>query len=95
MAMSTPCHPGEIVKYECLEPLDLSVTAGARVLGVTRQALSNLINGNSGVSPEMAVRLEKAFGGTAETWLRMQVAYDLARVRKTADMIDVRRYEPA
>ena len=95
MAMSTPCHPGEIVKYECLEPLDLSVTAGARVLGVTRQALSNLINGNSGVSPEMAVRLEKAFGGTAETWLRMQVAYDLARVRKTADTIDVRRYEPA
>lgn len=95
MAMNTPCHPGEIVKYECLEPLDLSVTAGAQVLGVTRQALSNLINGNSGVSPEMAVRLEKAFGGTAETWLRMQVAYDLARVRKTADMIDVRRYEPA
>lgn len=95
MAMSTPCHPGEIVKYECLEPLGLSVTAGAKVLGVTRQALSNLINGNSGVSPEMAVRLEKAFGGTAETWLRMQVAYDLARVRKTADMIDVRRYEPA
>ncbi len=95
MAMSTPCHPGEIVKYECLEPLDLSVTAGARVLGVTRQALSNLINGNSGVSPEMAVRLEKAFGGTAETWLRMQVAYDLDRVRKTADTIDVRRYEPA
>jgi len=95
MAMKNPCHPGEIVRHECLEPLGLSVTAGARVLGVTRQALSNLINGNSGVSPEMAVRLEKAFGSTAETWLRMQVAYDLARVRETADKIDVNRYEPA
>jgi antitoxin HigA-1 len=95
MAMSTPCHPGEIVKYECLEPLGLSVTVGAKVLGVTRQALSNLINGSSGVSPEMAVRLEKAFGGTAETWLRMQVAYDLDRVRKTADTIDVSRYQSA
>jgi antitoxin HigA-1 len=95
MAMKNPCHPGEIVRRECLEPLGLSVTAGARVLGVTRQALSNLINANSGVSPEMAVRLEKAFGSTAETWLRMQVAYDLARIRETADKIDVRRYEPA
>jgi addiction module HigA family antidote len=95
MAMNNPCHPGEIVRHECLEPLGLSVTAGAKVLGVTRQALSNLINANSGVSPEMAVRLEKAFGGTAETWLRMQAAHDLAQVRKTADRIDVRRYEPA
>jgi addiction module HigA family antidote len=95
MAMKNPCHPGEIVRRECLEPLGLSVTAGARVLGVTRQALSNLINANSGVSPEMAVRLEKAFGSTAETWLRMQVAYDLARIREAADKIDVRRYEPA
>jgi addiction module HigA family antidote len=95
MAMNNPCHPGEIVKHECLEPLGLSVTAGAKVLGVTRQALSNLINANSGVSPEMAVRLEKAFGGTAETWLRMQAAHDLARVRNTADSIDVRRYQTA
>ena len=95
MAMKNPCHPGEIVRHECLEPLGLSVTAGARVLGVTRQALSNLINGNSGVSPEMAVRLEKAFGSTAETWLRMQVAFDLAQVRQTADRIDVKRYQPA
>jgi addiction module HigA family antidote len=71
--------------------LGLSVTAGAKVLGVTRQTLSNVINGKSGISPEMAIRLTKAFGSTAETWLRMQLAYDLAAARKDESKINVRR----
>ena len=92
MAMKTPPHPGLAVRHDCLEPLGLSVTEGAAVLGITRQALNNLVNGNAGISPEMAVRLDKAFGGGAETWLRMQVAYDLAQVRQND--IAVKRYRP-
>jgi len=69
----------------------LSVTAGAKVLGVTRQALNNIVNGKSGISPEMAIRLTKAFGSTEETWLRMQLAYDLAAARKNENKIKVRR----
>ncbi len=95
MAMKDPPHPGEYVRYECLEPLDLTVTEGARVLGVTRQALSNLVNGRSGVSPEMAVRLSKAFGSTPEIWLKLQMAYDLAQVQKKAHKIKVKRYRAA
>lgn len=84
-------HPGRIVRHDCLEPLGLSVTAGAKVLGVSRQALNNIVNGKSGISPEMAIRLTKAFGSTEETWLRMQLAYDLAQARKTESKIKVRR----
>jgi antitoxin HigA-1 len=91
MAMKNPVHPGRVVRHDCLEPLGLSVTAGAKVLGVTRQALNNVVNGKSGVSPEMAIRLSKAFGSTAETWLRMQIAYDLAEARKNESQIKVRR----
>jgi addiction module HigA family antidote len=91
MPMKNPPHPGSLVKYDCIEALGLSVTSAAAALGITRQALSNLINGNSGISPEMAIRLEKAFGGTAEGWLRMQLAYDLAEARKTASHIKVKR----
>jgi antitoxin HigA-1 len=91
MPMKNPVHPGRIVRHDCLEPMGLSVTAGAKVLGVTRQTLSNLINGKSGISPEMAIRLTKAFGSTAETWLRMQVAYDLAAARKNEAKIKVYR----
>jgi addiction module HigA family antidote len=69
------------------------VAEGAKILGVTRQTLNNLVNGKAGISPEMAVRLAKAFGGTAEVWLRMQVAYDLAQVRKHESRIMVRRVE--
>jgi addiction module HigA family antidote len=69
----------------------LSVTEGAKILGVTRQALNNVINGKSGISPEMAIRLSKAFGSTPETWLRMQLAYDLAVARKDERKIKVRR----
>jgi addiction module HigA family antidote len=91
MPMKNPAHPGRIVRSACLEPLGLTVTEGATVLGVTRQALNNVINGKSGISPEMAIRLAKAFGSTAETWLRMQLAYDLAQARKDESKIKVRR----
>ena len=82
MPMHNPPHPGLTVRHDCLEPLGLTVTEGAKVLGVTRQALNNLVNGKAGISPEMAVRLSKAFGTTPETWLRLQMAYDLAQVRQ-------------
>src|SRR5246127_961526 len=91
MPMKTPPHPGLHVRHDCLEALELSVTEGAKVLGVTRQALNNLVNGKSGISPEMAVRLSKAFGGSPAVWLRMQMEYDLAQIERTADKIKVRR----
>ena len=91
MPMKNPPHPGRSIRAACLEPLGLSVTEGAKVLGVTRQALNNLVNGKAGISPEMAIRLAKAFGSTPETWLRMQLAYDLAAARKDESKIKVRR----
>ena len=91
MPMKNPVHPGRIVRHDCLEPLGLSVTDGAKVLGVTRQALNNVVNGKAAISPEMAIRLAKAFGSTAETWLRMQLAYDLAAARRDESKIKVRR----
>jgi antitoxin HigA-1 len=91
MPMKNPPHLGRVVLHDCLEPLGLSVTEGAKVLGVTRQTLNNVIHGKSGISPEMAIRLSKAFGSTPETWLRMQVAYDLAQALKGEDKIKVRR----
>jgi antitoxin HigA-1 len=93
MAMKDPVHPGQVVRHDCLEALGLSVTEGAKVLGVTRQALNNIVNGKAGISPEMAIRLSKAFGSTAETWLQMQVAYDLAQARKHESKIHVQRYQ--
>jgi antitoxin HigA-1 len=93
MPMKNPVHPGHIVKHDCLEPLGLSVTDAAKVLRVTRQALNNIVNGKAGISPEMAIRLEKAFGSTADTWLRMQANYDLAQARKHEASIKVVRYE--
>lgn len=91
MPMKNPAHPGRIVKSACLEPLGLSVTDGAKVLDVTRQTLTKIVNGKSGISPEMAIRLSKAFGSQPETWLRMQVAYDLAQARRNESKIKVRR----
>jgi addiction module HigA family antidote len=84
-------HPGRILRHDCLEPLSLSVTEGAKVLGVSRQTLTKIINGRSGVSAEMAIRLAKAFGSTADTWARMQAAYDLAQARKNEHEIKVQR----
>jgi antitoxin HigA-1 len=91
MPMKNPAHPGRIVRHDCLEPLGLSITEGAKILGVSRQALNNVVNGKSGISAEMAIRLTKAFGSTADTWLRMQVAYDLAQAMKDESKIKVRR----
>ena len=91
MPMKEPAHPGRIVRSACLEPLGLSISEGAKILGVSRQALNNVISGRSGISPEMAIRLTKAFGSTEETWLRMQLAYDLAAARKSESKIKVRR----
>jgi addiction module HigA family antidote len=91
MLMKNPPHPGRSIRTACLEPLGLSVTEGAKVLGITRQALNNVVNGKAAISPEMAIRLAKAFGSTPETWLRMQLAYDLAAARKDEGKIKVRR----
>ena len=95
MPMMDPPHPGEILREECLAPLGLSVTEGAKVLGVTRQALNNLVNEKAGISPEMAIRLEKAFGSSADMWLKLQLAFELARARKQEDKIAVQHYTPA
>jgi antitoxin HigA-1 len=92
MPMKDPPHPGLSVRFDCLEYLGLSVTEGAKVLGVTRQALNNVVNGKAGISAEMAIRLEKAFGGTAEGWLAIQMAYDLSQDKKNASTIRVKRY---
>ena len=93
MPMKNPPHPGRVVRQDCIEPLGLTITGAAKVLGVTRQALNNLVNGKAGISPEMAVRVSKAFGGSPDMWLRLQANYDLARLR--ADEIDVKRYRRA
>jgi antitoxin HigA-1 len=95
MPMKNPPHPGRIVREECLQALGLSVTAGAKALGVSRQALNNLVNERAGISPEMAIRLAKAFGSNAQTWLRMQSNYDLAQALKSESKIRVRRYRRA
>jgi addiction module HigA family antidote len=91
--MKNPPHPGRVVRNDCIEPLGLTITEAAKVLGVTRQALNNVVNGKGGISPEMAVRLSKAFGASAEMWLRLQANYDLAQLRP--DQIDVKRYRRA
>lgn len=95
MPMHSPSHPGRIVRSGCLEPLGLSVTEGAKVLGVSRQALSNLVNGHARVTPEMALRLGKAFDTDPELWIRLQANHDLAQIRKRADEIVVEPYKPA
>lgn len=90
-----PPHPGEVVRELCIEPVGLTVTAAAEVLGVSRKALSDLLNGHTGISPEMAVRLPKAFDGSIESWLTQQMQYDLARVRQRVGEFKVQKYEPA
>ena len=82
MPMKNPPHPGLTIRHDCIEALGLSVTEAAKVLGVTRQALNNILAGKSAVSPEMAVRLEKAFGSTAEAWLRLQLNYHLSQINR-------------
>ena len=93
MSMKNPPHPGTVVLDECIEPSGLSITQAAGALGVSRVALSELVNGRRGISPEMAVRLSKAFGGSAESWLVQQAQYDLGQVN--ADRIKVKRLASA
>lgn len=94
MPMKNPPHPGTVVRVSCLEPLGLNVTDGAKVLGVSRQALSNLVNGRARMSSDMAIRLAKAFGSTTETWIRLQTAYDVVQAQARADEIEIEPYEP-
>ena len=94
MPMKNPPHPGLSVRHDCLEPLGLNVSEAARKLGVSRKQLSDIVNCRSGISPEMAIRLDKAFGGGAETWYRLQSAYELAQAMKKADQIKVKRVTP-
>ncbi|MEX2492793.1 MAG: HigA family addiction module antitoxin [Nitrospirales bacterium] len=91
MRMKNPPHPGLAVWEDCMEPLGLSVGKGAEILGVSRQFLNKLVKGRAGITAEMAIRLEKAFGGGAETWLRMQAAFDLAQAQKHSRNIKVKR----
>ena len=93
--MKNPPHPGRIIRHECLDPLGLSVTGAAKILGVTRLTLSNLVNGKNGISPEMSIRLSKAFGSSPEVWLGLQMDYDLAQIKKSAVRIKVKKAVPA
>ena len=95
MPMKSPPHPGLSVRHDCLEPLGLTVTSGAQVLGVSRKQLSDIVNCRSGISSEMAIRLDKAFGGDAATWYQMQAAYDLAEAMKRSGNIEVERVADA
>ena len=94
MSMKNPPHPGRLIRDACLEPLGLNVTEAAKVLGIARKSLSAVLNEKAAVSPEMAIRLEKAFGSTADAWLKMQAAYNLAQARQHEDEIHVSRYIP-
>jgi addiction module HigA family antidote len=89
-----PTHPGEFIRDEILEPLDLDVAKAARVLDVRRATLSDIVHGKAGISPEMALRIEKAFGVNMDTLLRMQAWWDAYTMREKAGSISVRRYEP-
>lgn len=95
MPMRRPPHPGGVVRRQCIEPLDLSVTKAAEGLGVTRQALSDFVNERAGMSVDMAVRLSKAFGSSPETWLGLQMAYDLWKARRRLSAIEVRPFVAA
>jgi antitoxin HigA-1 len=92
--LAQPAHPGRFIRMEVIEPLDISVTDAAKALGVTRPALSALLNGRAALSPEMALRIEKAFGPKMDTLLRMQTSFEIAKARKRTGKIKVPRYVP-
>jgi addiction module HigA family antidote len=92
MRMARPAHPGQFIRMEVIEPLGLSVTQAAKALGVTRPALSALLNGRAALSPEMALRIEKAFGPKMDTLLRMQTAYEISETRERESDVKVKRY---
>jgi addiction module HigA family antidote len=93
--LKNPPHPGEIIHQDVIKPLRLSVTAAARILGVSRPALSAMLNGRAALSPDMAIRIEKAFGPRMDHLLRMQCAFDIAQAKRRADHIQVAPYQPA
>ena len=95
MRMLNPPHPGAFIATEVIKPLGLSIAAAAMVLGVSRPALSNLLNSNAGLSGDMALRIEKAFGVRMDTLMRMQSSYDIARTRERQNTIRIRRYQPS
>lgn len=95
MVMYNPPHPGEAIRELCIVPLGLSITEAARGLGVSRKTLSALINGRYGISPEMAIRLSRAFGGSAESWILQQAQYDLWQALQRVDDLEVRSFVPA
>jgi addiction module HigA family antidote len=95
MRMHNPPHPGEIVRALCLQPLGLSVTAAAQALGVSRKTLSSLLNGRSGISAEMAIRLSVALDTTAESWMRQQAQYDLWKAERRRRKLKVRKLSAA
>jgi antitoxin HigA-1 len=95
MRMHNPPHPGEVLRELCLAPLGLSVTDAAEALGVSRKTLSAILNGRSGISPEMAIRLSKAFGTSAESWLNQQMQYDLWVAEQTAGDLRVKKLSAA
>ena len=95
MGMYNPPHPGEIIRDICIEPLDLTVTDASKALGVTRKTLSSLINGRSGVSPEMALRLSKVFGRTPEGWMRLQLQFDLWKTKQAVNISHLKRIQAA
>ena len=91
MKIHNPPHPGEVLRQLCLEPMNLTVTDAARSLGVSRKALSSILNGRAGISPEMAVRLSMAFNTTAESWLNQQIRYDLWHAEKSRKSLHVEK----
>ena len=95
MIMHNPPHPGEIIRDFCIEPLSLTVTEAAKALGVTRKTFSLLLNGRSGISPEMALRLSRVFGRSPEGWLKLQIQYDLWVKRQNVDLEKLKRFEAA
>ena len=94
MSRNEPTHPGLSIRHDCLEPLGLTVTAGAKALGMSRKQLSDLVNCNAGLSPEMAIRVAKVFGGDAQTWYRLQAAFDITQALKRADDIQLETIWP-
>ena len=95
MAMHNPPHPGEVIRELCIDPLEISVTKAAEALGVSRKTLSGILNGRAGISPEMAIRLSKAFSTTPESWLNLQMQYDLWHAQQHAGDLDVQRLDVA
>lgn len=93
MRMKNPPHPGELIKEVCIEPLNLTVTEAANGLGVSRKTLSELLNGHSGISPEMAIRLAMAFGGSPESWLKQQMLYDLSVAQNSTKDLKIKKFK--